>query len=131
MKSALTTSVAGGKGCTMIRNTASGAPDGNPTVPDNAMRVPRKLHVDIQGLSPEATAELRQRLALREGETLDHAALVKELGRIHQIVNEFDPHLSDGRSVAELRRKFGADGKLVPPDSMDITVIISPSNSAP
>ena len=53
--------------------------------------VPRTLHVDIQGLSDEAAAELRQRLALREGEVFDHAAFVRELDRIHQIVGDFDP----------------------------------------
>jgi hypothetical protein len=93
--------------------------------------VPRKLHVDIQGLSDEATADLRRRLALREGEILDHAAFVKELERIHQIVSEFDPHLNDSRMLAKVPRKVGADGKVLPPDSMDATLIISPRDSAP
>ena len=92
--------------------------------------VPRTLHVDIQGLSAEAAAELRQRLALREGETLDHAAFVKELERIHQIVTEFDPHLNDNRMMAKAPRKAGADGKALPPDSMDVTLIVSPRDSA-
>jgi hypothetical protein len=93
--------------------------------------VPRKLHVDIQGLSAEAAAELRQRLALQEGEVFDHAAFVKELERIHQIVTEFDPHLNDGKAVARVPRKVGADGKVLPPDSMDVTLIIAPRDSAP
>jgi hypothetical protein len=93
--------------------------------------VPRRLHVDIQGLSDEAAAELRQRLALREGEVFDHAAFVKELERIHQIVSEFDPHLNDSRAVGKVARKTGADGKALPPDSMDVTVIIAPRDSAP
>jgi hypothetical protein len=93
--------------------------------------VPRKLHVEIQGLSDEATAELRQRLALREGETFDGAALAKELDRIHQIVSEFDPHLNDSRAMAKVPRNVGADGKALPPDSMDVTLIISPRDSAP
>jgi TonB family protein len=95
--------------------------------------VPRTLRVDIQGLSPEAAAELRQRLALREGEVFDHAAFVKELERIHQIVTEFDPHLSDSnsRTMTKVSRKAGADGKALPPDSMDAVLIISPRNPAP
>jgi hypothetical protein len=92
--------------------------------------VPRTLHVDIQRLSPEAAAELRQRLALREGQFFDHAAFVKELERIHQIVSEFDPHLSDSRAMAKAPRNVGADGKVLPPDSMDVTLIIAPRDSA-
>ena len=101
------------------------APSGN-TIGD----VLRTLHVDIQGLSDEAAAELRQRLALREGEVFDHAAFVRELDRIHQIVGEFDPHLNDSKAVGKIPRKLGADGKLVPPDSMDVTLIISPRDPA-
>jgi TonB family protein len=93
--------------------------------------VPRTLHVDIQGLSAEAAAELRQRLALQEGEVFDHAAFVKELERIHQIVSEFDPHLNDSRAVGKAARKTGADGKALPPDSMDVEVIIAPRDPAP
>jgi TonB family protein len=92
--------------------------------------VPRTLHVDIQGLSDEAAAELRQRLALREGEVFDHAAFVRELDRIHQIVGDFDPHLNDSKAVGKIPRNLGADGKLVPPDSMDVTLIISPRDPA-
>ena len=105
---------------------AAGAPSGN-ILTD----VPRTLHVDIQGLSDEAAAELRQRLALREGEVFDHAAFVKELERIHQIVSEFDPHLNDSRAVGKVARKTGADGKALPPDRMDVTVIIAPRDPAP
>ena len=93
--------------------------------------VPRRLHVDIRGLSDEASAELRQPLALREGEVFDHAAFVKELERIHQIVSEFDPHLNDSRMMAKAPRDVGADGKVLPPDSMEVTLIISPRDSAP
>jgi len=101
------------------------APSGN-TIGD----VLRTLHVDIQGLSDEAAAELRQRLALREGEVFDHAAFVRELDRIHQIVSEFDPHLNDSKAIGKVPRKVGADGKVVPPDSMDVTLIISPRDPA-
>ncbi len=94
----------------------------------NLTDVPRRLHVDIQGLPPEAAAELRQRLALREGEILDHAAVVKELERIHQIVHEFDPHLSDSRATARAPRR-DAGGALIPPDVIDMTLIISPGAS--
>jgi hypothetical protein len=105
---------------------AAGTPSGGPL-----SDVPRRLHVDIQGLPAEAAAELRQRLALREGETFDHAALAKELERIHQIVTEFDPNLSDKRMMAKAPRNVGADGKVLPPDSMDVTLIILPRDSAP
>lgn len=105
---------------------AAGAPSGSALTD-----IPRTLHVDIQGLSDEAAAELRQRLALREGEVFDHAAFVKELERIHQIVSEFDPHLNDSRAVGKVARKTGADGKALPPDRMDVTVIIEPRDPAP
>ncbi len=104
---------------------ATGAPSGG-TIGD----IPRTLHVDIQGLPAEAAAELRQRLALREGEVFDYAAFVKELERIHQIVSEFDPHLNDSKAVGKIQRKVGADGKALPPDSMDVTIVISPRDSA-
>ena len=93
--------------------------------------IPRTLHVDIQGLSDEAAAELRQRLALQEGQVFDYAAFVKELERIHQIVTEFDPHLNDRRAVGKVARRTGADGKAVPPDSMDVTIVIAPRDPAP
>ena len=102
-----------------------------PAKGDTIGDIPRKLHVDIQGLSAEAAAELRQRLALREGETFDHAALVKELERIRQIVTEFDPHLNYSRMMAKVPRNVGADGKVLPPDSMDVTLMISPRDFVP
>ncbi len=118
--------VGGGIAVKLENAPAAAAPSGNALTD-----VPRTLHVDIQGLSAEAAAELRQRLALQEGEVFDHAAFVKELERIHQIVSEFDPHLNDSRAVGKVARKTGADGKVVPPDSMDVTVIIAPRDSAP
>jgi hypothetical protein len=83
------------------------------------------LRADIQGLSAEAEGELRRRLALRDGETLDYEGFLKELKRIHEIVQEFDPHLRDDRAVGRAARNLGADGKVMPPDSMDVTLIIS------
>jgi TonB family protein len=87
--------------------------------------VPRRLHVDIRDLSPEAAADLRRRLALREGELLDYESFKKELARIHQIVKEFDPHLSDQKMEAKVPRSVGADGQVILPDSINLTLIIS------
>jgi hypothetical protein len=103
---------------------------GAPSSGNNLSDVPRTLHVDIQGLPDGAAAELRQRLALREGEVFDYAAFVKELERIHQIVSEFDPHLNDSKAIGKVPRKLGAGGKVVPPDSVDVTLIISPRDPA-
>ena len=88
-----------------------------------------RLHVDIQGLSPESAAELRQRLALQEGETTDIEALRNTLARIRQVVREFDPRLKDEGHIDYPPNMFAADGNPNPGTIIDTTMIIKPGST--
>jgi hypothetical protein len=74
---------------------------------------------------------LRRRLAVREGETTDSEALKKTVGRIRQVMKEFDPHLMDATYFDFPPRKFGADGKPIPWDSVEATTVIKHVDTAP
>jgi beta-lactamase regulating signal transducer with metallopeptidase domain len=105
------------------------SPEGGPASDDPLAKVPRRLHLAFEGI-PDAEAEsLRQKLAVDENQPLDPDALHKELARIHQIVAEFDPHLSDKRIMSKARRYVGPDGKPLIPDVIDLTLVISSGSS--
>jgi hypothetical protein len=97
--------------------------------PPSMENVRFRLHVDIQGLSPESVAELRQRLALQEGETTDIEALRNTLTRIRQVMREFDPRLKDDGHIDYPPDMFGADGNPNPGTIVDTTMIIKPGST--
>jgi TonB family protein len=97
--------------------------------PPSMENVGFRLHVDIQGLSPESAAELRQRLALQEGETTDIEALRNTLARIRQVMREFDPRLKDDGHIDYPPDMVGADGNPNPGLIVDVTMIIKPGSA--
>ena len=97
--------------------------------PPSMENVRFRLHVDIQGLSPESAAELRQRLAFQEGETTDVEALRNTLTRIRQVMSEFDPRLKDEGHIDYPPNMFGAEGKPNPGTIVDATMIIKPGSA--
>jgi hypothetical protein len=106
------------------------SPEGGPASNDPLAKVPRRLHLAFEGI-PDAQAEaLRQRLALNEDQPLEPDALHKELARIHQIVTEFDPHLSDKRMRGKAPHNLAPDGKPIIPDVIDVTLVIAAANNA-
>jgi TonB family protein len=97
--------------------------------PSALAKVPQKLTgVVIQGLSPEAEAELRRRVSVREGAVFTREEMAEEMRRLGEIVKEFDPHLRIG-SAARARRTTGPDGLLIPPDVMEVTIRIYPEGA--
>jgi TonB family protein len=89
----------------------------------------RLVGIDIQGLSPEAAEELRRRLPIKEGETID----TEGFRRVEETVKAFDPHLSSQVVTSVMERRVGPDGQVMPPDRADITIHIHllPGTTAP
>ena len=99
--------------------------------PPSFENVPVKLHVDIQGLSPQVAAKLRQLLAVQEGETTDLESLKKAVVRIRQVMKEIAPRLKDEMNIDYRSCAFGPDGKPSSPCTGEATMMIKLVDAAP
>ena len=105
------------------------APAGTPPAAAVLAGVTLKLvRIDIQGIAPDAAEELRRRLPVKEGDTVDNDSI----RRLIEAARAFDPHLGLGRVSGSVPRQLGPDGRPMQPQGMqEITLEIRPMEASP
>ena len=89
--------------------------------------IPRKvLGLEISGLSPEPAAELRQRLAIREGVTLDREAFMAELKRVSAGRETVRPASHRASEQRQPVRISDSTARITPPDMLELTFRVAP-----